>query len=163
MMRILFLLSMMIYMACTGAKKANHAENEKPLVFGSRPTFIYKTSHDYFNNVPVILSADKKTIVSYPGPGDVFYLGKLAYPARLKKNYLLDNRGINVDVAFLKYTYEEYSHLKVAPSPDELYTMIIDKDPLTELYDCGSREQYTDTDDFEVLVKEKFRRCKKIK
>jgi len=162
-MKILILSSMIFIVACMSGKKANNAENEKPLIFGNHPTFIYKTGHDYFNNVPVTLSADKKTVVAYPGPGDVFYMGKLAYPTRLSGGYLLDNRGINVDVAFLKYTYEEYSQLKTAPSLDELYANIVDKNPLTELYDCGSREQYKDPNDFEGLVKEKFKRCKKIK
>lgn len=162
-MKFLILSSMLALLACMSGKKANNAENEKPLVFGNHPTYIYKTSHDYFNNVPVTLSADKNTIVSYPGPGDVYYAGKLAYPMRLKNDYLLDNRGININVAFLKYTYDEYSQLKIAPSLDELYTLILDKNPLTALYDCGSREQYTDPDTFDNLVNENFKRCKKIK
>lgn len=105
---------------------------------------IYKTSKDYSHNVPVILSDDKTQIVSYPHPSDLFFEGKLALPTQLKNGYLLDNRGINLRVAFLKYTYEEYSKLKVVPTLQELQKNIIDKDPLTELWDGGQKANFTD-------------------
>jgi hypothetical protein len=162
-MKILFLYSMMVFLACSGTKKANKPEEESPLIFGNAPTYIYKTKGDYNQNIPVVLSADKKTIVSYPDPKDVGNNGKLATPTPLTDGYLLDNRGITPDVAFLKYTYEEYSQLKSVPSLNDLYAMIIDKDPLTELCDCGSRYQFKDPEAFDNLVKEKFKRCKRIK
>lgn len=105
---------------------------------------IYKTKGDYRNFVPVLLSDDKTEIVSYPNPSDLTTNGTLAKPTALKKNYWLDNRGIGKNVAFLKLTYEEYSKLPVAPSLKELLQMIVDKDPLVELCDCGNRTKYTD-------------------
>lgn len=98
---------------------------------------IYKTTTDYTNNVPVNLSEDKTKIVSYPHPNDVFMGENLALPTQLHNGYLLDNRGIGRNVAFLKYTYEEYSQLKDVPTILDLQENIIDKDPLTELWDCG--------------------------
>ncbi len=105
---------------------------------------IYKTSKDYSHKVPVILSDDKSQIVSYPHPSDLFFEGKLALPAQLKNGYLLDNRGINLRVAFLKYTYEEYSKLKDVPTLEEMQKSIIDKNPLTELWDGGQKANFID-------------------
>ena len=101
------------------------------------PVVIYKTYADYYNNVPVILSDDKKDIISYPDIKDVYYNGQLAYPTRLENDYLLDNRGIGKNVAFLSYTYDEYSKLVKTPSKEELITKIISKEPLSELYICN--------------------------
>jgi len=105
---------------------------------------IYKTANDYGNNVPVLLSDDKTQIVSYPHPTDLFFGENLALPAQLNNGYLLDNRGIAKNVAFLKYTYEEYEKLKDVPTLHELQRNIIDKDPLTELWDCGKKTNFTD-------------------
>ncbi|GAB6011099.1 hypothetical protein [Viscerimonas tarda] len=105
---------------------------------------VYKTVKDYTNNVPVIMDGSKTTIVSYPAPSDIYYNGKLAKPSPLKNGYLLDNRGINENTVFLKYTYEEYSQLKEAPSMQEMLSKITDKYPLAELIDCGLRSQYKD-------------------
>jgi len=100
------------------------------------PVIIYKTKSNYDKNVPVIMSEDKKDIVSYPDITDVYYAGKLAYPTQLANGYLLDNRGIGKNVAFLRFTYEEYSKLSSTPTKEELLGMIIDKNPLIELYNC---------------------------
>lgn len=108
------------------------------------PVYIYKTRADYSKYVPVILSPDKKSVISYPGVNDVTYKGELAYPTLLANGYLLDNRGISKDVAFLNISYEAFRNMKSTPAPEELYNKILDKDPLTELYYCGSRFQYKD-------------------
>jgi hypothetical protein len=98
------------------------------------PVIVYKMRNDYSNKVPVTLSADKKKVASYPAPTDVYYNGKLALPTVLANGYYLDNRGIGANTAFTKYTYEEYSKLSAAPSLDDLYHSIIDKDPFTVIY-----------------------------
>lgn len=120
-------------------------KNDKPTGQNSyilKPCIIYKTTKNYYNNVPVTLSNDKKQIVSYPAISDIYFKEKLAYPYKLNDNYLLDNRGINNNVAFLKLTYEEYSKLKETPTANELYELIIDKNPLEELYNCGARDNF---------------------
>ena len=71
----------------------------QPFVAAQARVVIYKTAKDYRNNVPVTLSDDKTTIVSYPHPTDLVLGEGLALPASLHNGYLLDNRGINRNVA----------------------------------------------------------------
>jgi hypothetical protein len=109
------------------------------------PLLIYKTKKDYRHLVPVILSGDKTHIVSYPDPKDLKVGNAYTLPLLLHKGYLLDNRGINQNVAFLKWTYEEYAAFKQAPPIDEIYNSIIDKAPLTKLYNCGLKQDKRNT------------------
>jgi hypothetical protein len=90
---------------------------------------IYKTKDNYFMHVPVNLSADKLS---------------LTYPVKLENGYLLDRRGINEGCAFLKLTYYEYSRLDHTPTQEELMNLILDPDPLTELYYCGRKNDFKD-------------------
>ena len=118
-----------------------HQSNEQrmkgPLVF------IYKTNGDYYYNVPVTMNEERTQITSYPAPVDLSYGGGLRLPTRLVDGYLLDNKGIGPNVAFLSYTYEEYSKMKTAPSMEELMSHIIAKHPLTVWHQCGYRSDYT--------------------
>ncbi|MCX6233157.1 MAG: hypothetical protein NT175_00315 [Bacteroidetes bacterium] len=136
------ILSGLIISSC-GVSRDNQQKSET-VDYSGTPTLIYKTKKDYYNNVPVILSADKSKIVNYPAISDVYFKGVLAYPFQLADGYLLDNRGINENTAFLKYTYEEYSKLKELPKLTDLYSFIIDKEPFVELYNCGNRYRFKD-------------------
>lgn len=133
------------------------------LDFSGPPTFVYKTKADYSQNVPVTLSDDKTAIIAYPSPQDIYINGQLATPTSLSNGYLLDNRGINANVAFLKMTYTEYSKLKEAPLLKIMYSQIIDKDPLTELCNCGNRLQYANSAAIDNLIKGQLKKCKRIK
>ena len=166
---------MLLFAACHTEKKV--AESEAPqsqggggaasitMVPGDQQTYvasprllIYKMRKDYSQNVPIILSSDKKTIASYPHPRDVYTNTKLALPTKLKNGYWIDNRGINENVAFLSYTYEEYAALHDVPPLDILYSKIIDNDPLIEMWDCGRRYNYNDLigDLNEIIVNNKL-------
>ncbi len=124
---------------------------------------VYKMKTDYSKYVPVTLSDDKSRIVSYPAPQDVFYEGKLALPTELHHGYWLDNRGIGPNSCFIKITYEEYSKMGQSPSPDELYKLIIDKNPFTEMYDLGARSDFkTNKDICTIVKKHKLKDYKKI-
>lgn len=92
---------------------------------------IYRTRTDYRNLVPVTLSADGKTIVSYPAPTDVS--STTSTPLALHDGYLLDRRGISLHTAFLDYTYDEYAALPAVPPVDTLLAHVIDRQPLTSL------------------------------
>lgn len=126
---------------------------------------IYQTKGDYRLLVPVILNADKTEIVSYPAPRDLRYKGKLALPTVLENGFLLDNRGINEDVAFINITYEEYFSLEKTPDVDELMALIVDYDPLVSLYRCGKRAIYNDevNELNAFILKDDFSTFEKIK
>ena len=106
---------------------------------------VYKARSKYRNLVPVQLSADKKTITSYPAPADVMTGNGYAVPIALHKGYFLDKRGVNLNTAFISLTYAQYSKLKDVPAPEELYKMIVDKAPIRELCDCGIKQDGKNT------------------
>ncbi len=129
------------FFCCSNNK--NQLIMKKEIDYSGPPTIIYKTKENFNLYVPVSLSDDKSVIVSYPSTKDVYYKGQLAYPTMLNSGYLLDNRGININSAFLNFTYEEYSQLTKVPSIIELYSKIKDKNPFLELYNCGNRHHFT--------------------
>ncbi len=147
--------------SCGSSKKTGNSDFD---FTAGPPTLVYKTKADYSKNVPVILSEDKSMIVSYPHMSDLSYKGEMAYPKELDKGYFLDNRGITENVAFLSVTYSEYANFEELPTADELFVLIIDNDPLTELYDCGNRNQWKDPELKlnEIINKKKLKKCKKI-
>ena len=151
-MRLAFitLFGILALAACDSGKSL--AQNKKgktlirPQFTAGPPTLVYKTRKDYTNHVPVLLSGDKTKIVSYPDPKDFSNPGKYPLPILLKKGYLLDERGIGLNVAYLRLTYKEYAALEKAPSLSEMMNMVIDKDPLTELCNCGNRQIFADVE-----------------
>jgi hypothetical protein len=127
---------------------------------------VYKINPTYYDKVPVILSEDKNKIVSYPHPKDLKSGEELLLPDLLEDGYFLDHKGIQKNTAFLSYTYEEYSKLSGPPSLQELMRKILDKDPFTELCDCGSRKGFDDIkSQVNQLIRQKSLRkvCKIIK
>lgn len=128
------------------------------------PTIIYKTINDYENNVPITMDSKKEKIVSYPAPSDLFYKGDLALPTMLINDYLLDNRGININSVFTSFTYQEYSKFKNAPNIDTLFNRIIDKNPFIEIYSCGNRSNIkNETRYCNKMIMNKFKECIRIK
>lgn len=105
---------------------------------------VYKTRAEYNNLVPIALSDDKSTIISYPHPADLIRDGKLTLPIPLHKGYWLDNRGIGSNVAFLQMSYADYSKMEDVLSLSTMMGMIRDADPLIEIYDCGLNSGYKD-------------------
>ena len=122
----------------TAKSVANKVEFLSPDYKSPGPqAFVYRTKKNYDQLVPILLSDDKKIIVSYPDPSDLLVENKLILPIHLHNGYLLDEKGINQNVAFLQMKYEEYAKLKSPPSIEELKSMIIDDDPLEEICNCG--------------------------
>ena len=165
---LIILLIFSVVWSCKTQKKVDSMNSQKEILkidYSAGPTtFIYKTKGDYNKLVPVTLSDDKTKITSFPHPDDVYYKGELALPTQLEDGYLLDNRGISANVAFLSFTYDKYSKLEKAPSVDELFNMIIDNNPLVELYDCGNRYQYKDevAELNNMIKKQQLTQCKKV-
>jgi hypothetical protein len=108
------------------------------------PALVYKTRADYDKLVPVIMNDAKTVIVSYPHPNDLKNSQGYLLPVQLKKGYLLDKKGIGKNVAFLNITYEEFAGLSEPPSMEQLEKLLLDKDPLIELCDCGNIARFTD-------------------
>ena len=133
-----------VIVSCCGAKKAKNMKSEQKLLLQGPKVIIYQTRSDYSKLVPIILSDDKNSIESYPDIKDVYFNGILACPTQLHKGYWLDNRGIGINVAFIKLTYEEYSKLSKTPLPEELMDMITDAQPLVSMFSCGLRSSYQD-------------------
>jgi hypothetical protein len=127
------------FFCCAQTKKIR---SDQSAAVPGPPTIVYKTKADYFNNVPVLLSTDKQTIVAYPDPKDLTIDNKFCQPTKLKQGYLLDNRGISLNVGFLNISYLEYSRLATPPSINELKKLILDTDPLIELYDLELRYNF---------------------
>jgi len=134
-------------------------------VMAQAPCIIYKTKADYSRQVPVILSADKSSIVSYPDVMDVRKQGEGVYPVQLSDGFWLDNRGIGPGVAFLDLTYDEFVALPVTPDAGTLFGRILDNDPLVEMYQCGSRHGQTEMVDMlnGIIASGKWNECKKLK
>lgn len=131
----------------------------------SPQTIIYKTKADYSKYVPVTLSGDKSKVQSYPDPKDVYFNGQLAYPTALAKGYWLDNRGIGPNSVFIKLTYQEYATLPAAPTPDELFKMILDKSPFIRIYSLGSRYQFKNevAEINHIIESGELKHCKRLK
>jgi len=143
-MKAPLILLIILYLTIAGCKTSN---NTQKAVVNSKspgpPTIVYKMKKDYSQNVPVILSDDKSTIVNYPAIEDVNLNGTYPVPTLLKNGYYLDNRGIGPNVAFTIYTYEEYGKLPATPTVNELYISIINNNPILEMYDCGNRLRFS--------------------
>ncbi|HOH99220.1 MAG TPA: hypothetical protein PLE85_01655 [Bacteroidales bacterium] len=169
---IIFIILMSgITMISNGCARKSNQQQQASQVEPARQTsvgpsvMVYKTRADYRQLVPVILSEDRKAIISFPAPGDVYYKGELALPQLLENGFLLDRRGIDERVAFIGMTYEEYSQLKESPTPEMLLQLIVDKDPIIEMYHCGSAYQYQDLE-VEMLRRSRdndWSGCRKIK
>jgi len=169
-MKILCPVMLIILFSCHTSNTMKSApimqENEFSPVFQSGPQLlVYKTKGNYNNLVPVMLSEDRTQIVSYPHPKDLITGSGFPIPMNLNDGYLLDNRGIGKNVAFLNITYKEYSQLKEVPLLKELYKRIIDTDPLIELCNCGlKKETIRQTSQLNKLIDKKKLRtiCKPI-
>ena len=134
-MRLVCIISAVIIGCCISATPQAQQVRQKTLPH----ILIYKTKAHYSQYVPVELSADKTKVVSSPDPADI-KTGGASLPVLLHKGYLLDRRGISRNTVFIKMTYQEYGTRKNPLGPDELYKLIIDKSPITIIYDCGIRD-----------------------
>ncbi|MBI9035238.1 MAG: hypothetical protein JEZ03_12275 [Bacteroidales bacterium] len=166
---LLFVSSLLIGFQSCKCKKHAAKHGQKPKVASAQqasPTVIlYKTKADYRDLVPVTLNEEKTRIVFYPAASDVVRAGQTMAPTVLQDGYLLDRRGINENVAFLRLTYMEYSKLDPLPHPNALYKLILDKDPVLEMYKCGHANDFKQIDrELNELIKQgklsKFERIK---
>ncbi len=154
MKRITLLFLIAILVSCN-ATKMNYGSTN-----ALAPVVVYKTTGDYFNLVPITLNATKDKVLSYPAPSDLYINGELAIPGKLRKGYLLDQRGINANSAFTSFTYEDYSQMESAPSTIDLLNSIADSDPFEEMYNCGKINEFKNLEkDLNKLIRKEFKGC----
>ncbi len=155
--------------ACCGKKDVAQSTGASPTgaeAAAAFRTLVYRTKTDHRDHVPVLLSDDRSRIVSYPHPKDLRVAGGYPVPTALGQDYLLDNRGIGLNVAFLDMTYAQYAALDEAPPLEKLEASIIDRDPLMEMCACGTRADYKDpAKELSAWVEagELLKHCKKLK
>ncbi|MEI7508823.1 MAG: hypothetical protein WCJ62_05090 [Flavobacterium sp.] len=168
-MKLILSILVILNISCSPKKEVVQNSREKLLeqsLISEPPVLVYKTKRNYNNLVPILLSDDGKTIISYPHPKDLIVGSGYPLPTILNDGYLIDNRGIGRNVAFLSITYEEYSKLENVPSIEELYKLIIDKDPLIELCNCGTKTNFTNIEkeiNYMILNNKLKTICKLIK
>ncbi|MBE0637163.1 MAG: hypothetical protein IH598_01420 [Bacteroidales bacterium] len=153
------LMGLVLVFSCATQKNDKKSETVKqeikPSGVPSPPAIVYKTKEDYHQLVPVILSADKKKIVSFPAQSDIRINEKFPYPDPLENGYLLDNRGINQHAAFLKFSYEDYYNMDNIPTAERLMNYILDDDPFIEMYEVGRRSQFKNLiEEINQMIKE---------
>lgn len=148
------------------ADQTKPAEDPTAMAETGPAVLVYSTNTDHDDHVPIMLSDDGTTIVSYPDPADLRTSNRPPKPTDLGNGYRMDNRGIGPNVAFLSMGYAEYAAFEKAPSTAELMALIVDRDPLKELYHCGPRTKYTDpAAELKKIVADGAlnSRCKKLK
>jgi hypothetical protein len=145
-MKLKFIVAMLVLsVACQSNKKASSESRVlfQPQFTPGPPAIVYKTKKDYSKYVPVELSEDGKSIVSYLSREDVLSdsIGNLM-PTQLDASYYLDNRGISARTVYLKMTLQEYAQLDSALSLQSMYGMIIDKSPFESFCHCGNKAAF---------------------
>lgn len=115
----------------------------KPDFSAGPPTIVYKTTSNFDQLVPVQVSNDQLSILSFPHPEDLKQAGQLSLPVKLNKGYLLDQRGIDLNTRFLNINYSTYAARKKPMETDSLILYLIKENPFLEIYNCGNRHQYT--------------------
>ncbi len=160
----LVIISTSVYM-CHAQNTVTPVTSHKPVklttVAAAPPTIVYKVAKKYLDKVPITLNEDKTGIVSYPAPGDI---NESQLPTPLKHGWYLDNRGIGPNTVFISLTYKEYAQLKSAPDAEQFSKLIMGKNPIKAMYNCGSRFKFKNiTEELNTIIDNKFINCKKLK
>ncbi|MCM1021883.1 MAG: hypothetical protein NC343_06515 [Muribaculum sp.] len=119
---------------------------------------IYKTNGDFSNNVPITLSNDGKTVISYPAPSDI----ACCKPIKLKNGFLLDRRGITSTTVFTHYTYDEYAKLAKSPGAEQMKKAIIPGSHITEIVELPFKNGQVTPAQCDSLISNKLEGCNVI-
>lgn len=173
--QILYFLSSAAFVALSSCQTTRQADDSTPIAttvtidkplsvtgWNSTKTFpkavIYKTNGDFAENVPVVLSADRKTIISFPAPSDI----KNLRPVRLASGFLLDTKGVSPNTAFTRYTYSEYAALPKAPDISRLRNAIIPGAMVTEIVELPYRVGEATAQECDSLINSGLPGCKTV-
>ena len=145
----LILVLLMIVLSCDWIFKPGPCD-------ASGPVIVYKTTHDYLNNVTVQLSKDGKKVTAYPGKLDAIKQN----PIELANGYLLKRM---VGDAVLSLTIEEYALSSINYSPTDLFNLVIDKNPYLEKFECCECTGKDTAAINDLIRKNQLFKCKDIK
>lgn len=122
---------------------------------------IYRMSGDCPELVPVSVSKDGRTLISYPAPTD---LTEGSTPVQLADGWWLDRRGVSADTRFTDYTYAQYRALQQAPSPTELLNRLSADCSVTEIRELPMNltEALNDTARVNELIRKSLDDCKVV-
>ncbi|MBN2669012.1 MAG: hypothetical protein JXR60_07270 [Bacteroidales bacterium] len=123
---------------------------------------IYKTKADYTHFVPVQLDENKMKVISFPAPQDLKNGNAFREPVSLKDGYYLDRKGVNLKTAFVKMTYQEYAQLIKNPKAEDLYNILVDKTPFTEMYVCPDWPQTEEVEQLNQLIDDALNECQSL-
>lgn len=122
---------------------------------------VYRTNGDYAHNVPIQISANGKSVISFPDPSDIS-ASSMPYP--LADGWFLDRRGVSDNTRFTRYTYAQYMTFKEPPSISELLSSVIPESRITEMYalPCTTQEALADTAAVNSIIRSGFIGCRGI-
>lgn len=130
-----------IPMAGCKSQKKNISEDSQssseiyvaPIMRNTRPISVvpkataFQMSGDYSDNVAISLDINGN-VTYYPAPSDITADSR---PVDLGNGWWLNRQGFGKNAVFTRYTYEEYSKLKKAPSHKQLREAVIPDAVLT--------------------------------
>ncbi len=91
---------------------------------------IYQMNGAWQDFVPVTLSTDGSSLVSFPAVTDI---NDSQRPIELADEWWLDCRGISPPTAFTGYTYTRYAALSETPSPKTLLASLLPDARITRI------------------------------
>jgi hypothetical protein len=135
----------------------NGAAGQTGALVLAAPTGGYATS-----SFTTLLSDDAK--IALNGDGQHYHAGAINATVAGKTltidtgaGMFYPDGGIGANVAFLTYTYATYCALAKAPVLNQLMDSLLDRNPLTELWDCGSRSLFKmEVEELNALIEKGF-------
>ncbi|MDE7180698.1 MAG: hypothetical protein K2N88_05820, partial [Muribaculaceae bacterium] len=89
---------------------------------------VFKMSGNYSDNVAVTLDS-RGNLVYYPAPTDISAASR---PVEIGEGWWLNRQGLGERSVFTRWTFDEYSKLPAAPSPEEIKAAILPGATVTE-------------------------------
>lgn len=170
----LFLFFLSLLAACSVKKTASVSENIRrpdcglPVYVSENEMnnrdlnrlVVYKTRKDYSNLVPIQLSQDKQTIISYPAKEDLVRVGN-KNAQKLENGFLIDLIGVTQNTVFTNFDLDQYQQV-ATPTIEEFKKNIIELDPFIEMYQCERKFTQNEINKF-IIDNTISEKCLKIK
>ena len=135
----------------TSTSTQNNPTNQNPAVVSAiqsvpASVIVYKTKRDYSGLVWAYLSPDKTEVIAYPAPKDILS----EVPVALHNGYY--SGVLNQNSAIINLKISSYAKLPNPLTPIQMYSLIVNKDPFSEMYNCGQNGTDTDPAHINTLI-----------